>query len=139
MNPAIEQLRRLCRLGFNGERLFNQDGHLDLVHYTRDFRGVREVVLVHNERKALAYRTRDMLDPDSPLHIAENAVEWRLHGDVVTVVNALLSQPAPEPVDIPAQASATVLDTAPTAATNAPDQPISPAAADHRAAPGASL
>ncbi|MGH3933626.1 MAG: hypothetical protein ACRDS1_01355 [Pseudonocardiaceae bacterium] len=95
MNPAIEQLRRLCRFGFHGERLFNQHGHLDLVLYTRDFRGVREVVLVYSEHNALAYRTRDTLDPDSPLHITEHAVEWRLHGDVVTVVNALLSLPPP--------------------------------------------
>jgi hypothetical protein len=99
----IEQLRRLCRFGFHGERLFNSDGHLDLVHYTRDLQGMREVVLVYSERKALAYRTRDMLDPDSPLHVTENAVEWRLHGDLVTVVNALLSLPTPAPIDIPAQ------------------------------------
>ncbi|MDQ3765059.1 MAG: hypothetical protein M3460_27200 [Actinomycetota bacterium] len=133
MNPAIEQLRRLCRFGFNGERLFNQDGQLDLVHYTRDFQGVREVVLVYSERKALAYRTRDMLDPESPLHVTENAVEWRLHGDVVTVVNALLSLPVPEPTDIAAQASAATFDTVPTTALNAPDQPdqpIPPAAAE---------
>lgn len=95
MNPAIEQLRRLCRFGFHGERLFNQNGHLDLVHYTRDFQGVREVVLVYSERTALAYRTRDLLDPDSPLHITGNAVDWHLHGDIVTVVNALLSLPTP--------------------------------------------
>lgn len=94
MNPAIEQLRRLCRVGFHGERLFNQHGDLNLIHYTREFRGLREVVLVYSERTALAYRTRDMLDPDSPLHVLENAIEWRLHGDVVTVVNALLSLPA---------------------------------------------
>ena len=95
VNPAIEQLRRLCRFGFHGERLFNQNGHLDFVHYTRDFQGVREVVLVYSERTALAYRTRDLLDPDSPLHITENAVDWHLHGDIVTVVNALLSLPTP--------------------------------------------
>jgi hypothetical protein len=95
VNPAIEQLRRLCRFGFHGERLFNQNGHLDLIHYTRDFQGVREVVLVYSERTALAYRTRDLLDPDSPLHITENAVDWHLHGDIVTVVNALLSLPTP--------------------------------------------
>jgi hypothetical protein len=35
------------------------------------------------------------LDPDSPLHITENAVDWHLHGDIVTVVNALLSLPTP--------------------------------------------
>ncbi|MGH3799625.1 MAG: hypothetical protein ACRDTD_05715 [Pseudonocardiaceae bacterium] len=58
MNTAIEQLCRLCRFGFTGERLVNQDGRLELVHYTRDFRGVREVVLVYRERTALAYRTR---------------------------------------------------------------------------------
>lgn len=98
MNPAIEQLRRLCRFGFTGERLFNQDNHLELVHYTRHFRGVREVVLVYSERKALAYRTRDRLDVESPLDVAENAIEWRLHGDVVTVVNALLSLPTPGPL-----------------------------------------
>lgn len=115
MNPAIEQLRRLCRFGFDGQRLFNHDGDLDLVHYTRDFQGLREVVLVYNEREALAYRTRDMLDPDSPLHITENAVEWHLHGDVVTVVNALLSLPTPEPADSPAQILAAALDTAPPA------------------------
>lgn len=104
MSPAIEQLRRLCRLGFNGERLFNQDGHLDLVHYTRDVQGVRDVVLVYSEDQALAYRTRDTLDPDSPWHVTENAVEWRLHGDVVTVVNALLA-PGPPPVPTPACAA----------------------------------
>ena len=108
MNPAVEQLRRLCRFGFNGERLFNQDGHLDLIHYTRIFQGVREVVLVYSERQALAYRTRDLLDLDNPLRVTENAVEWRLHGDVVTVVNALLSLPIPEPKpgENPAQPSA---------------------------------
>jgi hypothetical protein len=95
VNPAVEQLRRLCRFGFTGERLFNQDGHLDLVLYSRDFRGVREVVLVHSEHQALAYRSHDVLDLESPLHDTENALEWRLHGDVVTVVNALLSLPAP--------------------------------------------
>jgi hypothetical protein len=94
MNPAIEQLRRLYRFGFHGERLFNHDGDLKLIHYTRDIRGLREVVLVYNERKALAYRTRDLLDPDSPLAVTENMVEWSFHGDVVTVVNALLSLPA---------------------------------------------
>ena len=31
---------------------------------TRDFRGVREVVLVYSKGTALAYRTRDMLEPD---------------------------------------------------------------------------
>ncbi|MGH3888123.1 MAG: hypothetical protein ACRDSZ_16435 [Pseudonocardiaceae bacterium] len=97
VNPAIEQLRRLYRFGFTGERLFNQDGRLELVHYTRHFRGVREVVLVHSEHKALAYRTRDLLDLQSPLDVTENATEWRLHGDVVTVVNALLSLPTPGP------------------------------------------
>ncbi|MGH3774799.1 MAG: hypothetical protein ACRDRR_03530 [Pseudonocardiaceae bacterium] len=90
MSPAIEQLRRLCRFGFTGERLFNQDGQLQLVHYTRHFRGAREVVLVYSERTALAYRTRDMLDLESPLHVTENAIEWRLHGDVVTVLKDLL-------------------------------------------------
>ena len=98
MNPPIEQLCRLCRFGFNGERLFNQDGHLDLIHYTRD-----------------------MLDPDSPLHSTENAVEWRLHGDVVTVVNALLSLPTPGPPHVSAHACAAALDT--------PEQPVSPFAA----------
>lgn len=95
MNPAIEQLRRLCRFGFTGERLFNQDNHLELVHYTRHFRGVREVVLVYSERKALAYRTRDRLDVESPLDVAENAIEWRLHGDVVTVATRCCRCPRP--------------------------------------------
>ncbi|MGH3770122.1 MAG: hypothetical protein ACRDRW_01755 [Pseudonocardiaceae bacterium] len=111
MNPVREQLRRLCRFGFNGQRLFNPDGCLDLVHYTREFQGMREVVLLYSEEDALAYRTHDMLDPDNPLRISENAVEWHLHGDVVTVINALLSLPTPEPPDIPAQASA--MDTTP--------------------------
>lgn len=127
MNPAIEQLRRLCRFGFHGERLFKQSGHLDLVHYTRDFGSVREVVLVYSERSALAYRTRDRLDPDSPLHITENAVEWHLHGDVVTVVNALLSLPTPGPPNVAPHVSAAALDTPEQAAMNAPEQPIPPA------------
>jgi hypothetical protein len=75
VNPAIEQLRRLCRFGFNGERLFRHDGDLDLVHYTRELQGMREVVLVYNEAEALAYRTHDMLNPDNPLHSTEDAVE----------------------------------------------------------------
>jgi hypothetical protein len=123
VNPAIEQLRRLCRFGFNGQRLFNHDGDLDLVHYTREFQGMREVVLVYNEQEALAYRTHDLLDPDSPLHLTENAVEWRLHGDVVTVVNALLSLPTPGPTESPAQAVAAAVDTAPTAEMQPPDEP----------------
>ncbi|MGH3763699.1 MAG: hypothetical protein ACRDS0_00650 [Pseudonocardiaceae bacterium] len=94
MNPVIEQLRRLCRVGFRGERLFNHAGDLALVHYTRDVQGLREVVLVYSDHRALAYRTRDLLDLDSPLHVTDNAMEWRLHGDVVSVVNALLSLPA---------------------------------------------
>lgn len=53
VNLAIEQLRRLCRLGFNGERLFRHDGDLDLVHYTRELQGLREVVLVYHEGEAL--------------------------------------------------------------------------------------
>jgi len=131
MNPAVEQLRRLRRFGFNGERLFNQNGHLDLIHYTRDFRGVREVVLVYSERQALAYRTRDMLDLDNPLRATDNAVEWRLHGDVVTVINALLSLPIPEPQpgENPAQSAAVDPETSKTQAMNTPDQltpPFSP-------------
>lgn len=126
MNPAIEQLRRLCRVGFRGERLFNHDGGLALVHYTRDFRGLREAVLVYSEGTALAYRTRDLLDLDSPLHITENSVEWRLHGDVVTVVNALLSLPAPGPPTVPTQLSADAWNTPEGVARNAPEQPASP-------------
>lgn len=131
MNPAVEQLRRLYRFGFNGERLFNQDGHLDLIHYTRDFQGVREVVLVYSERQALAYRTRDLLDLDNPLRTTDNAVEWYLHGDVVTVVNALLSLPIPEPQpsENPAQPPAVGPETSKTKAMNAPAQltpPFSP-------------
>jgi len=61
-------------------------------------------------RAALAYRTHDMLDPDNPLHSTEDAVEWRLYGDVVTVVNALLSLPTPEPTESPAQILAAALD-----------------------------
>ncbi|MGH3719074.1 MAG: hypothetical protein ACRDRI_09595 [Pseudonocardiaceae bacterium] len=113
MNPAREQLSRLCRFGFNGQRLFNPDGFLDLVHYSREVQGMREVVVLYSEDDALAYRTHDMLDPDNPLRITGNAVEWRLHGDVVTVINALLSLPTPEPADIPAPASAEAMDTTP--------------------------
>lgn len=134
MNPAIEQLRRLCRFGFHGERLFNQDGHLELVHYTRHFRGVREVVLVYSERKALAYRTRDMLDLESPLDAIENAVEWHLHGDVVTVVNALLSLPPPAPPNVATYTSATALEI-PEQVANAPGQPVPPAPADQEIVP----
>lgn len=105
-NPAIEQLRRLCRFGFHGQRLFNHDGGLDLVQYTREFQGLREVVLVYREGEALAYRTRDLLDPERPWHIPENAMEWRLYSDIVTVVNALLSLPTPGPAERPAQALA---------------------------------
>ncbi|MGH3901440.1 MAG: hypothetical protein ACRDTA_24935 [Pseudonocardiaceae bacterium] len=43
----------------------------------------------------LAYRTRDMIDLENPLDVTEHAIEWRLHGDVVTVLNALLSLPTP--------------------------------------------
>lgn len=121
VNPAIEQLRRLCRFGFNGQRLFNHDGDLDLVHYTREFQGLREVVLVYSEQEALAYRTHDMLDPDSPLHSTGNAVEWRLYGDVVTVINALLSLPTPEPAESPAQALAAAMDTDPPAERHPPE------------------
>jgi hypothetical protein len=42
-----------------------------------NFRGVREVVLVSSEGTALAYRTRDMLDPDSPLHITDTRLSRR--------------------------------------------------------------
>jgi hypothetical protein len=52
VNPALEELRRLCQFGFHGERLFNEDGDLDVVHYTRDWRGVRDVVLVYSEHEA---------------------------------------------------------------------------------------
>ncbi|MGH3830540.1 MAG: hypothetical protein ACRDRS_08825 [Pseudonocardiaceae bacterium] len=112
MNPALEQLRRLCRFGFTGQRLFSPEGCLDFVQYTRECQGMREVVLLYSEQDALAYRTRDVLDPDDPLRFTANAVEWRLHGDVVTVINALLSLPTPEPADIPAQASVAAVDTA---------------------------
>ncbi|HET9256294.1 MAG TPA: hypothetical protein VFO16_14005 [Pseudonocardiaceae bacterium] len=96
MNTTIEQLRRLSRFGFHGERLFDHDGDVELLYYTRDSHGVREVVMVYGEHSALAYRTRDLLDPESPLRVSGNALEWRLHGDVVTVINALLSLPSPE-------------------------------------------
>lgn len=97
MSPAIEQLRRLCRFGFHGERVFGEDGRLDVVYYTRDWRGVREAVLVYSEQEALAYRTHDVLDPANPLYVDPDIIQWRQHGDVVTVVHALLSLPTPAP------------------------------------------
>lgn len=91
MTPAVAALRRLREFGFTGQRVFNADGHLDAVYYTRTYRGLREVVLVYSETEALAYRARDVLDDTDPLYAPPDTVEWRQHGDVATVVAALLA------------------------------------------------
>jgi hypothetical protein len=53
-----------------------------------NFRGVREVVLVSSEGTALAYRTRDMLDPDSPLHITDTRLSRRTGTPEQAAMNA---------------------------------------------------
>lgn len=91
MTPAVAALRRLREFGFAGQRVFNTAGTLDAVYYTRTYRSLREVVLVYSETEALAYRARDILDDTDPLYAPPDTVEWRQHGDVVTVVSALLA------------------------------------------------
>jgi len=96
MSPTIEELRRLTRLGFYGDPIFDADGHLSLLHYVHDMAGRRDVVVVSANHSAHAYRTHNLFDPREPFLVAPEAIEWHQHGDAVTVVHALLSLPHPE-------------------------------------------
>jgi hypothetical protein len=95
MSPAIEELRRLTRLGFYGDPIFDADGQLSLLHYVHDLAGLRDVVVVSPNHTAHAYRTGNPFDPREPFHVAAQPIQWHHHGDVVTVVHALLSLPHP--------------------------------------------
>lgn len=98
MNPATEMLRRLRRLGFVPQRILDAGGAFSALYYVRAVHQVHEVVLVWTEDEALAYRSTDMFDEHNPLaQPVAGTLLWRYVGDVVTVVHALLSLPAPHP------------------------------------------
>lgn len=93
VTAAIEQLRRLRRLGFRAEPLLDQHGELDALYLAREFGGVRDAVIAYSEIEALAYRTRSPWDADRPFHLDPEAVQWRRHGNLVGVTNLLLALP----------------------------------------------
>jgi hypothetical protein len=98
-SPALAALRRLLRNGFRREPILDENGQCEVVYFVRDWRGVREVVLVYSEDEARGYRTRFIVDPNNPLYVDPDTAEWLIPlDDVVTVVHALLSlPPSPEP------------------------------------------
>ena len=57
-SPALAELHHLRRLGFRHVPILDGDGALQLVYLARLWRGRREVVLVHSEHRARAYRIR---------------------------------------------------------------------------------
>lgn len=103
-SPAIEQLRRLTRYGFGCERVFGAQGELDALYYSRAIPGLREAVIVYSETEALAYRSRDSWDAAHPFTVHPDTLVWRRHGDLVSVIHALLSLPPPRPPTLPAWA-----------------------------------
>ena len=100
VTAAIEQLRRLRRLGFRAAPLLDRDGRFEALYLAREYGGVRDAVIVYSETEALAYRTRSPWDSDRPFHLDPNAVHWRRHGDLVGVTNMLLALP-PRPNQAP--------------------------------------
>lgn len=94
-SPAIQELKRLRRMGFHGEPILDEDGNEEVVYFVREFRRVREVVLVYSEHDAYGYRTRfdESTEGFHPLIFNADAVEMIPRGDVVTVVHKLLSLP----------------------------------------------
>jgi hypothetical protein len=69
---------------------------VEVVSFLREWQGWREVVLVYSEREARAYRTRSSVASDNPLYIPPGTAEHLIPlDDVVTVVHALLTLPAP--------------------------------------------
>ena len=97
-SPAISELRRLLRYGFHREPILDQDGNLEVLIFSRDWKSWHEVVLVYSEHQARAYRTRIDIAPDNPLHVPPGTAQVLLPlSDVVSTVHALLSLPSPPP------------------------------------------
>jgi hypothetical protein len=92
--PEGTELERLVRLHFRIEQILDADGQLDLVAYIREWRGVREVLLLHSRTEATAYRTSYVVDPHRPDYVDPERAELIPLGPVVTVVGALLSLPS---------------------------------------------
>ncbi|MGH3586542.1 MAG: hypothetical protein ACRDQ0_09485 [Pseudonocardia sp.] len=98
-SPAEVKLEHLRRVGFHVDPVLDEAGQLAFAYYTRTWRGWREVVIVHNEQEAHAYRYRPSADTADPLTIDLEAGDCFIPpGDVVKVANALLSLSEP-PVD----------------------------------------
>jgi hypothetical protein len=97
-SPAATELQRLRRLGFRPDPILGADGLVEVVYFMREWQGWREVVLVYSEIEARAYRIRAAAAAANPLYVDSDAVDVMIPlDDVVTVVHALLSLPAPPP------------------------------------------
>jgi hypothetical protein len=93
-SPARAKLHHLRRLGFGREPILDASGGLAFGYYARGWRGWREVVVVHSEQRAHAYRYRPAAVTDDPLAIDPAAIDSFIPpGNVVRVVNALLASP----------------------------------------------
>jgi hypothetical protein len=93
-SPALAELHHLRRLGFRHVPILDGDGALQLVYLARLWRGWREVVLVHSEHRAHAYRIRPTPTAGNPLRVDPAAIDGLIPpADVVSVVHALLSGP----------------------------------------------
>lgn len=97
-STAIAELKRLRRYGFRVEPILTEDGTAEVVYFVREFKGWREVVLVYSVREARAYRTPVDRAAENPLHVPPGTADVLIPlDDVVTVVQTLLSLPAPPP------------------------------------------
>lgn len=103
------EVERLYRMGFRGAPILDEAGDHVAVFFVREFKRVREVVLIYAEDDAYAYRTRFAEVASAhgnPLYFDPDELEYVIaRADVVSVVRELLSLPAAiDPLSPPAQA-----------------------------------
>jgi hypothetical protein len=104
VSAETEQLRRLLRMGFQAQQVFDADGGCQVVWLQRESgdRRVREVVLVYAYtddetagHQVLAYRARIGFNPEDPFGVPRGVVLWIASGDLVSVTHRLLVEPLP--------------------------------------------